>query len=200
VRRVRRVFGIVLCVGVPVLSVADARAAEPPWRVEKGELRVTVPLKPGGAFEATSSSLAGTLTTGGSRPVKLTGEITLDLVTIDTGISLRNQHLREKYLEVAKGRGFDHAVLSDVAVNDAAGPDFQGRSAFTGALLLHGVQGRVTGTAEFRRSGAGVRVDASFPLALTDFAIVPPEYLGVGVGNKVIVRVQLTAAPRAAAP
>ena len=197
--RVRPDRAVVACVVVVTLAGAVARGAEPPWKVEKGELRVTVPLKPGGAFEATSASLAGTLTPGGSRPVKLTGEITLDLSTIETGISLRNQHLREKYLQVARGRGFDHAVLTDVAVNDAAGPDFEGRSAFTGSLLLHGVQGRVTGTAEVHRSGAGVRVDASFPLTLTDFGIEPPEYLGVGVGNKVMVRVQLTALPRASA-
>ena len=197
--RVRPVREVVACVVVAGLAGAAARAAETPWHLEKGELRVTVPLKPGGAFEAKSTSLAGTLTPGGSRPVRLAGEIALDLATIDTGIGLRNQHLREKYLEVARGRGFDHALLTDVAVNDAAGTDFEGRSAFTGSLLLHGVQKLVTGTAELRRSGAGVRVDASFSLTLTDFGIEPPEYLGVGVGNKVIVRVQLTALPGATA-
>jgi hypothetical protein len=61
VPRVRPVRGVVACVAVAALAGAVARGAEPPWRVEKGELRVTVPLKPGGAFEATSTSLAGTL-------------------------------------------------------------------------------------------------------------------------------------------
>jgi polyisoprenoid-binding protein YceI len=177
-----------------------AHAAEP-WRIESGEVRVTVPLRPGGAFEAKSAALAGTLTPAGSLPVTLEGEVALDLATIDTGIALRNQHLREKYLEIAKGKGFDRAVLSGVAVRDAAGPEFEGRSAFVGTLLLHGVKGSAAGTAEIRRSGAGVRVDATFPLTLTDFGIQPPEYLGVGVANKVIVHVQLSAAPqRAAAP
>jgi hypothetical protein len=39
-------------------------------------------------------------------------------------------------------------------------------------------------------------------LTLTDFSIDPPEYLGVGVANKVMVRVQLVVAPArgAAAP
>ena len=92
-------------------------------------------------------------------------------------------------------------MLSDVAVRDAAGPAFEGRSAFVGTLLLHGVKGAAAGTAEIRRSGEGVRVDASFPLTLTDFGVQPPEYLGVGVANKVIVRVLLSVAPpRAAAP
>ncbi len=70
----------------------------------------------------------------------LTGEIVVDLATIDTGIALRNQHLRENYLEVAKGRGFDKAVLSEIRVHDADGEEFQGRTAFTGTLLLHGVR------------------------------------------------------------
>ncbi len=177
------------------------RGADPPWRVEKGEVRVTVPLRPGGAFEARGSGLAGTVTPAGSRPVRLGGELSLDLTGLDTGITLRNQHLREKYLEVARGRGFDHAVLSEIAVNDAAGPEFDGRSAFAGSLLLHGVKRAVSGTAEIRRAAGGARVDASFPITLTDFGIEPPEYLGVGVANKVIVRVQLTVAPaRGASP
>jgi polyisoprenoid-binding protein YceI len=184
-------------VSVAVLCLAPSvsLAAESPWRVEKGEVRVTVPLKPGGAFDATSSALGGKLTPGGAHPVRLSGEIALDLATLDTGIGLRNQHLREKYLEIAKGRDFDRAVISDVAVNDAGGPDFQGRSAFGGNLLLHGVSRPIAGTVEIRRAGAGVRIDASFPLTLTDFAIVPPEYLGVGVANKVMVKVQLSLVP-----
>ncbi len=175
-------------------------AAEVPWHVSRGEVRIVVPLKPGGAFEAKSTALSGALTPGAGKPLPLAGELTLDLTTIDTGISLRNQHLREKYLEVGKGRGFDKAVLSEVVVSGAAGTDFQGKSNFTGNLLLHDVRKAITGTAEFHRAGTAVQVDASFPLTLTDFAIVPPEYLGVGVANRVMVKVQLTIAPRPAAP
>jgi polyisoprenoid-binding protein YceI len=192
----------VASLGVLALGVGPVRAADSPWRVERGEVRVTVPLKPGGAFEATSVAVSGTVTPGGARPVSLAGEIVLDLAALDTGIELRNRHLRGKYLELAKGRGFDRAVLSEIVVSEAGGADFQGRSAFTGALQLHGVKRSISGAAEFRRQGPAARVDASFPLTLTDFSIDPPEYLGVGVANKVMVRVQLVVAPArgAAAP
>jgi hypothetical protein len=133
------------------------------------------------------------LTLGASKPLPLTGEITVELVTIDTGIGLRNQHLREKYLEVAKGPPFDKAVLSEIRVNEAEGEDFQGQTGFTASLLLHGTSGPVAGTAEIRRADPGVRVVASFPLTLTDFGIVPPEYLGVGVANRLLVKVVFTA-------
>lgn len=194
--------GIVASSVVLSLSLAAVgRAAEAPWQVARGEVRIIVPLKPGGAFEATSGALSGALTPAAGKPLPLAGELALELSTIDTGISLRNQHLREKYLEVGKGQAFDKAVLSEIAVADAAGTDFQGKTAFSGTLLLHGVRHAVSGTAEIRRAGTATQVDASFPLTLTDFSIVPPEYLGVGVANRVMVKVQLTVAPaRAAGP
>ena len=178
-----------------LVSGLASGAQGPTFRVERGDLRVTVPLKPGGAFEAKTTSIAGSVTLGVGKPLPLTGDLSVGLASIDTGIDLRNQHLREKYLEIAKGPGFDKAVLSDLRLNDADGEGFEGRTAFSGALLLHGVKRPVSGTGEIRRAGRGVRVEASFPLTLTDFAIEPPEYLGVGVANRVLVRVQLVAVP-----
>lgn len=178
-----------------LLGLVTPAAAGAPFRVDRGEVRITVPLRPGGAFEAKTASLSGTLTPGAGRPLALDGEISVDLGTIDTGIVLRNQHLRDKYLEVARGAGFDKAVLSEIRLGAADGEAFQGRTAFTGALLLHGSKRAVSGTAEIRREGAAARVDASFPLTLTDFGIEPPEYLGVGVANRIIVKVLFSATP-----
>jgi polyisoprenoid-binding protein YceI len=179
-----------------MLFASSSVAAEAPsWRIERGDVHILVPLKPGGAFGATTPSLSGTLALDKAKPARLTGEISVELATIDTGISLRNQHLREKYLEVAKGKGFDRAVLSEVHLTNADGEAFEGRTPFTGLLLLHGVQHPVEGTAEIRRDGLGRRVRAEFPLVLTDFGITPPEYLGVGVGSRLLVRAQFTAMP-----
>jgi polyisoprenoid-binding protein YceI len=187
---------LAVAVGLLALVPVHGRAAEgPAWRVERGDVRVVVPVKPGGAFEARTSSLSGMLTPSASRPVILRGEIVVDLATIDTGIALRNQHLRENYLEVAKGRGFDKAVLSEIRVHDADGAEFQGRTGFTGTLMLHGVRREVAGTGEIRREGSAARVAATFPLTLTDFGVQPPEYLGVGVANKLLVKVVFTATP-----
>jgi len=181
--------------GLLLLVASHTPAAEAPsWRVERGEVEIVVPLRPGGAFTATTSSLSGTLTLGPATPPQLLGDLSMDLATIDTGIGLRNQHLRDKYLEVSKGAGFDKAVLSEIQLADADGAAFVGRSRFSGMLLLHGVKQRVTGTAEIRPEGAGRRVRSEFTLNLTDFGITPPEYLGVGVGGKLLIKVQLSAA------
>ena len=183
--------------GFVILLASHAQAADAPsWRIERGDVKILVPLKPGGAFTATTPSLSGTLALEqAAKPVRLTGEVSMDLTTIDTGIGLRNQHLREKYLEVGKGKGFDRAVLSALQLNGADGEAFEGRTGFSGMLVLHGVKHLVEGTVEIRREGAGRRVQAEFPLVLTDFGVTPPEYLGVGVASKLLVKVQLSAMP-----
>ena len=188
--------GALAVAGALALLAAGAAAADHAgWRVERGDVRVTVPLKPGGAFEATTTALAGTLVLEPAKPAHLAGEVSIDLGTIDTGIALRNQHLRETYLEVGKGAGYDHAVLSDIHLADAEGDAFSGTTAFTGTMLLHGVKHEVAGKADLRPEGTGRHVRAEFPLNLGDFGIAPPEYLGVGVGSKLLVKVQLTAVP-----
>src|SRR6266536_1053951 len=119
--------GLLGAAGVLALLASNGLAAEASsWRIERGDVKILVPLKPGGAFTATTPSLAGTLTLEGAKPAHLAGEVSMDLATIDTGISLRNQHLRENYLDVAKGEGFNKAVLSDIHLSDVGGETFEG--------------------------------------------------------------------------
>ena len=178
-----------------LLAPAGLAAEGPSWRLEKGDVKILVPLKPGGAFAATTTALTGTLTLEGAKPARLVGEASMDLTTIDTGIALRNQHLRENYLDVAKGDGFNKAVLSDIQLAEASGETFDGTTPFTGTMLLHGVKKPVAGTVEIHSEGTSRRVRAEFPLVLTDWGVTPPEYLGVGVGSRLLVKVTLTAIP-----
>ena len=172
-----------------------AGAGHPAFRLEHPDLQVTVPLKPGGAFNATTTAVSGTLSVESLKPARLGGEVAVDLRAIDTGIALRNEHLREKYLETAKGEGYDKAVLSGILLADPDSETFTGSSAFTGTLLLHGVKHDVAGKVDIRPEGSGRRVRAEFPLTLTDFGVTPPEYLGVGVGSRLLVKVSLLAVP-----
>jgi polyisoprenoid-binding protein YceI len=173
----------VLLAGVTVLG-ADA------WRVERGDISVKCPMTIGGSFDAKTTALTGTVSANGGP--SLDGTLAVDLRALDTGISLRNDHLREKYLEVDKGAGFDKAVLSDITLNGfkAEAPD--GKGSFSGSLTLHGVKKAVTGPVEVRKAGAGLRVKASFPVNLPDYNIAEPRYLGVGVKDMVQVDVTFT--------
>jgi YceI-like protein len=182
-------------VGLALLGATVAGAEGQAWHVLRGEVRVVCPLTVGGSFEAKAPALSGDLAVAGERPLLLTGSLSVDLRTLDTGIGLRNEHLRNVYLEVSKGDGFENAVLSDIRLGDVDPATFQGRTTFSGTFLLHGVKATVGGPAEIHREGASVRIEASFPVVLADYGIVKPQYLGVGVKSEVLVKASLVAAP-----
>ena len=184
-------LAIALTSGSMAPSSAAAQAAA--WRIASGELVVLCPLTVGGSFEAKTSSVSGQLAVDSAQPSRLTGEIAVDLKTLDSGISLRNTHMRENYLEVGRGEGFERAVLSEIVVKgDAA--TVTGATTFSATLLVHGTRKPVSGQARISRAGADVRVDASFPVNLPDFGIPEPRYLGVGVKDQVQVKVKFGSA------
>jgi polyisoprenoid-binding protein YceI len=159
------------------------------WRVEQGAVRVICPMTIGGSFDAKTTALSGSVTAGASGSQAFDGTLVVDLRTLDTGIGLRNEHLRENYLEVGKGPGFDAATLSEIDL-DKFNPDApEGKGSFTGLLTLHGVTKPVTGVVDVRQAGAGLRVKASFPVDLATYSIRKPRYLGIGVKDIVQVEV-----------
>jgi polyisoprenoid-binding protein YceI len=185
------------CFVINLVASAGLAEENPSWRVAQGEVRVVCPMTIGGSFEAKTLSLAGTLVVTTGRPAAFTGELSVDLRSLDSGIGLRNDHLRDEYLEVGKGEGFDKAVLSGIHLGDADAETFQGRTRFSGNFALHGAKQPIAGQAEIRRDPAGVHVEASFPVTLADYGISKPQYLGVGVKGVVQVRVSLVATPLA---
>jgi len=109
------------------------------------------------------------------------------LAPIDTGIGLRNRHLREA-LEVEK---FPDAMLrvrrADVEFPKERSPV---ESQVTGELMLHGHSRPVPVhyRAE-RRDGGLTRIAGSLQLDMREFEIVPPSYLGVAVSPDVEVAI-----------
>jgi len=175
------------------LAVATLAASEP-WSVSQAVVSVKCPMTIGGSFDAKTTALTGSLTASRAHPPTFDGRLSVDLRTLDTGISLRNDHLREKYLEVDKGPGYGEAVLSEIDLTGLSANAQEGKGSFTGVLMLHGVKKTVGGPAEVRRSGPAFRVKASFPVNLSDYNIPEPRYLGVGVRNTVQVEVTFTTA------
>ncbi len=184
-----------LAVLVPLWAAGAAAAENPAWHMTQADVRISCPLTIGGSFEAKTNSLAGTVTLVEQRPPLFAGPLTVDLRTLDTGIGLRNEHMREKYLEVGRGESFASAVLSGIRLGDVDPGTFQGRTTFTGSFLLHGVTQAIAGQAEIHRVGSMIRLEASFPIVLPDYGIPKPRYLGIGVKDQVQVKVVLVATP-----
>lgn len=164
------------------------------WTVSAGDVRVRCRLTVGGSFDAVTSSLSGALRPS-ANDAAFSGELRVELATLDTGIALRNGHLRGDYLEVERGPDFREAVLSGIVLDDPP-PGGGGRreTGFSGSLALHGVRRAIEGEAELRRRGGRIQVEAVFRLSLDAFGIPPPRYLGIGVRDDVEITVRFEAA------
>jgi len=174
---------------VALLVPAAARADEA-LRVTSAEVTVTCPLTIGGSFEAKTTAMSGSVTPDGGGAVK--GTFAVELMKLETGISLRDRHLRNNYLEVQKGADFAVAKFENIKIQKLSG-----KTTFSGTMTLHGQQRDISGTAVLQQDGKVYKVDASFPLKISAFQIPEPTYLGVGVSDEISIHVVLTASPAA---
>jgi polyisoprenoid-binding protein YceI len=163
-------------------------------KVTTGEVSINCPLTIGGSFDAKTNAVSGEVSVASGAEEPLKGELSVDLQKLQTGIGLRDRHMKDNYLEVKKGDEFAAARLEDIRVESLAG-----KTSFKGMLTLHGEQREVSGTANIKQNGEGYRVEANFPIRYADFGIPDATYLGVGVKDQVQVRVNFTVAPSAAA-
>ena len=127
------------------------------------------------------------------RGAEVTGEISIDLDSIDTGMSLRNRHMKEKYLETAK-----YPVARLRLVKLSLPPAFQETSAefdapFQATLDVHGTPSPVTGTIKVARRAERVTVAADFETKVADHRIEKPGYLGVTMADVVKIHCEFDA-------
>ena len=165
-------------------------------QVADGTISVGCPLTVGGRFDAKTNALKGELSLDPARSGAVIGEFAVDLQTLQTGIGLRDTHMRENYLEVQKGQDFAVATLDEIQLEGIDPQNPVGKTKFRGVLMLHGIEREVAGQAEIHNTGQGVRVQATFPLKVSEFQIPRPSYLGVGVRDEVSVTVNFKLQPK----
>jgi polyisoprenoid-binding protein YceI len=105
--------------------------------------------------------------------------VTVPLANLNTGIGLRDHHMKEKYLEVPK---YPSAVLSIArAALKFPGGAGEASADVPGTVTIHGQSKPVT--VHYDAKGAGGAIDAhgSFRINMNDFGITVPSYLGVTV-------------------
>src|SRR5262245_21198043 len=101
--RMRLIVRAAHVLAVIVWGVGGATAQE--LQVQKGQVAVTCPLTVGGCFDAKSTTVTGRVVPAQGAE-DLQGSFAVDLRTLDTGIGLRNAHLKDTYLEIGRGEGF----------------------------------------------------------------------------------------------
>ena len=120
---------------------------------------------------------------------KVSGNFEFELATIDTGIDGRNNHMKNKYLEVDK---YPKAKLVIEKVNHLKGWSLArptlNDDEFEGQLTMHGETKPVSGKFSIDDKRA---VEAKFTIKLTDFKIPPPEFAGITVNNEIDISVKI---------
>ena len=125
---------------------------------------------------------------------KVAGTVSLKLDSLDTGIGMRNEHMKKRYLETDK---YPEARLTITELNlpaNYAAPDFAAdKLPFKGMLSLHGVEKPVEGTAKVSRSGDDLSLEAHFGLKIEDFEIKLPTFAGITMASDVSCGVEAKA-------
>lgn len=184
----------VFAIALMTAAAAPAGAADA-YKVSSGEVTVMCPLTVGGSFEAKTKNLSGDVTPASDEQGAVRGALKVELQTLETGIGIRDRHMKNNYLEVEKGPGFATATIEDIRIEK-----LEGKTVFTAMLSLHGQKKKVSGAAELQQKDGKIRVQAQFPVKVSEFEIPAPTYLGVGVKDEIQIKVSLMAVSAGAQP
>lgn len=115
----------------------------------------------------------------------------VDVTKFNTNNDLRDDHMKNKYLEVAK---FPEStlVLKDlkIPVDFDKLSDKETEVPFTGDFTLHGKTKVVSGKAKISKKGKEVNGTATFQATVTDHLDTIPAYLGIKVADTVDVTIK----------
>lgn len=141
-------------------------------------------------FEGVTPNIDGYVTWKGDNMTD-NSEIYLevDLNSIDTGIGLRNRHMRDDYLETDKYRYAIFAGQINEVIRQESG-EFNVKA--TGTFKLHGVEKELTATATVKPEGSSFVAETQFNVALTDFDIKVPQLMFMKIDENMDVRVSVT--------
>lgn len=124
--------------------------------------------------------------------------ISVDLASVDTGMPLRNEHMRDNFLETGK---YPKAVFKATSIQMDGKPDLKKpqtvKLVSTGDFTLHGVTVKKTIplTVDYQPSANGkpgqIRVQGKFPVPLVQHNIKRPEAIFVKLAETVFVSVDV---------
>lgn len=149
---------------------------------QQGTAKAYVALSPAGDFVGTMKSTGGATLSGGKVSAK---NIVVDMKSLSTGLDLRDDHAKNKYMEVGK---YPEAVLIEATGENGKG---------TGKLRFHGKENPVSGTYTVQ---GGKVLNAEFKIKLSDYGISDISYKGIGVEDEVKIEVQVPIVAAGAAP
>ena len=121
----------------------------------------------------------------------------VDLASIDTGIGLRNRHMRDNYLHV---RDYPYATFLGEIASVEPMDDGAFRVTASGTMSIHGVDRPMRVPCEVSPWGRGYRARCAFQVMLTDFNIEIPRVMFMKLANEIRLELDFPLAPEERAP
>ncbi len=173
------------CIMISLLFLFETSAFAKDYVSAGGDVKFTAIGKPGFLKirgESKDKFPKGKLSFKGN---SMSGEFTFEIKNLDTGIDLRNEHMKDKYLEASK---FPEAklILKELPIKET---DLKNNISlpFKGSLILHGESKDVEG--KFVYTGSEKKSVSNFTIKVSDFKIDVPKYMGITVSETVDVEV-----------
>lgn len=107
----------------------------------------------------------------------------VDLASLDTGIGLRNRHMRENYLETEE---YPYAKYKGEIVSIDGGDTYTVRT--SGTMSIHGVDREMESICKVNTSASGYHVVVEFNIRLTDFNIEVPSLMFMKINEEIVVK------------
>jgi polyisoprenoid-binding protein YceI len=122
--------------------------------------------------------------------------VEVDLASLDTGIEMRNKHMRENHLQTAT---YPKAVFEGGRLQDLSAPRLtEGQTvtgSITGTLDLHGKRQPLQASLELTLQGGALHAVTHFKVKLVDYDIPRPQFLVMRLDETQSVTADLTARP-----
>lgn len=188
----KRIIGALVLAVLAMAAVPTAWADT--WTVADGSTVVFTSKAPMESFDGKTDKISGSITVDAD---DLSGELAMrmvvDLASLDTGIGLRNTHMRENHLET---EDFPEAIFTGHSIIQTSAPHLApGQSVelmVRGLFDLHGVQREMDIPATVTLAADGsLTVEAAFEVKLSDHAIKRPKFLVMKLADEQQVKVSL---------
>lgn len=106
----------------------------------------------------------------------------VDLTTLDTGIGLRNRHMRENYLETDKYRT---TTFSGKLIKADKLTENEYDVVVKGEIFIHGVTKEMTIEGKINRKERKLEIKTGFSIKLSDFDIEIPSFMFLKLSNNI---------------
>ena len=144
-----------------------------------------VSITPFDNFEGTTNKIDGYIFSDGDSLLNKSDiYFEVDLLSIDTGIGLRNRHMRENYLETDK---FPLAYYKGALVKADKINKNEYNVTVEGEMFIHGIKKPLTISGKLIEKDSGFQIVTEFKISLPDYKIKIPKLMFLKINETVDV-------------